>query len=106
MAPKNAKMANRSLGKGGGFVPSPMVRRVIPLGGGSHAYLADENGKNKKWSTADPAFIAELARVDAVFEGRIAVEISELAERFGGRWSELVTEMAEVAPVEADADAA
>lgn len=101
MAHKNAKVANRGVGKGGGFVPSPLVRRLVPLNGGAHAYLADENGKNRQWSTADPAFVAELARLDGIFEGRIAVEVADLADRFGGRWVELVSALAAApAPVE------
>lgn len=106
MAPKNAKTANRGAGKGGGFVPSPLVRRIVPLNGGAHAYVLDEHGKNRHWKTSDPAFVAELARLDGVFEGRIAAAVAELADEFGGRWVGLVDEMAAVTPAEVEADAA
>lgn len=60
------------------FQPSGETRRIIPLGGGTHAYLFDHLGKTHRCKVDSPEF-SELCRsVDAELNGRISKELAEL----------------------------
>jgi hypothetical protein len=106
MASRNAKMSNRNVGKaGGGFVPSPMVRRIVPTGGGRFAYVAGADGRNPRMSVSDPALVPALVEIEAALPGRVTAEVAVLAESYGGRWAEVRDELAAAlaAPVDGDA---
>jgi len=117
-----SKTARASLRTGGGkaeFIAAADAPRIVPLGGGTHAYVLDpRDGKTRRFKVASDEFFGMLTTLDEAGHGdRMRRDLNELANRYPqSGWSQAVTRVngpaegegpeVEVAVVESDEDAA
>lgn len=119
-----SKTARASLRTGGGkaeFIAAADAPRIVPLGGGTHAYILDpRDGKTRRFKVASDDFFGMLATLDESGYGdRMRRDLKELANRYPtSGWSQALARIegpavdeaaeaeAEVAEIESDEDAA
>lgn len=117
-----SKTARASLRTGGGkaeFIAAADAPRIVPLGGGTHAYILDpRDGKTRRFKVASDEFFGALATLEDAGHGdRMKRDLVELANRYPETgWSQAVSRLdapavedapeAEVAEVESDENAA
>jgi len=118
-----SKTARASLRTGGGkaeFIAAADAPRIVPLGGGTHAYILDpRDGKTRRFKVASDEFFGALATLDeAGYGDRMLRDLKDLANKYpASGWSQAVARIeapavdeaeaeAEVAEVESDEDAA
>ena len=117
-----SKTARASLRTGGGkaeFIAAADAPRIVPLGGGTHAYILDpRDGKTRRFKVASDDFFGMLATLDeAGYGDRVRRDLKELANRYpASGWSKALariegpaveeTSEAALAEVEPDEDAA
>src|ERR687895_84182 len=82
-----SKTARASLRTGGGkadFIAAADAPRVVPLGGGTHAYVLDpRDGRTRKFSVTSDAFFEFLATLDGAGYGdRLKRDIADLAAKY------------------------
>jgi len=117
-----SKTARASLRTGGGkaeFIAAADAPRIVPLGGGTHAYILDpRDGKTRRFKVASDEFFGALATLDGAGHGdRMRRDLVDLANRYPeSGWSQAVARIdgpavedapeVEGAAVESDEDAA
>ena len=117
-----SKTARASMRTGGGkaeFIAAADAPRIVPLGGGTHAYILDpRDGKTRRFKVASDEFFGALATLDEAGHGdRMRRDLIDLANRYPQTgWSQAIARLdgpaveaspeAEVAEVESDEDAA
>ena len=117
-----SKTARASMRTGGGkaeFIAAADAPRIVPLGGGTHAYILDpRDGKTRRFKVSSDEFFGMLATLDEAGHGdRMRRDLNELANRYPqSGWSQAVARVdgpaveespeVEVAEVESDEDAA
>jgi len=117
-----SKTARASLRTGGAkaeFIAAADAPRIVPLGGGTHAYILDpRDGKTRRFKVASDDFFGMLATLDEAGHGdRMRRDLNELANRYpASGWSQAIARVdgpavedgaeAEVAEVQSDEDAA
>jgi hypothetical protein len=117
-----SKTARASMRTGGGkaeFIAAADAPRIVPLGGGTHAYILDpRDGKTRRFKVASDEFFGMLATLDESGHGdRMRRDLKELANRYPtSGWSQAIARIegpavedapeVEVAEVESDEDAA
>jgi len=117
-----SKTARASLRTGGGkaeFIAAADAPRIVPLGGGTHAYILDpRDGRTRRFKVASDEFFGMLATLDEAGHGdRMRRDLNELANRYPqSGWSQAVARVdgpaveespeVEVAEVDSDEDAA
>lgn len=91
-----SKTARASLRTGGGkadFIAAADAPRIVPLGGGTHAYILDpRDGKTRRFKVASDEFFGMLATLDESGYGdRMRRDLNELANRYpSSGWSQAV----------------
>ena len=117
-----SKTARASMRTGGGkaeFIAAADAPRIVPLGGGTHAYILDpRDGKTRRFKVASDEFFGALATLDEAGHGdRMRRDLIDLANRYPQTgWSQAIARLdgpavedvpeAEVAEVESDENAA
>jgi hypothetical protein len=117
-----SKTARASLRTGAAkaeFIAAADAPRIVPLGGGTHAYILDpRDGKTRRFKVSSDEFFGMLATLQEAGHGdRMRRDLNELANRYPqSGWSQAVARIevpvvedapeAEVAEVESDEDAA
>jgi hypothetical protein len=115
-----SKTARASMRTGGGkaeFIAAADAPRIVPLGGGTHAYILDpRDGKTRRFKVSSEDFFGMLATLDeAGFGDRMRRDLNEIANRYPtSGWSQAVAridapeveEAPEVTEVESDEHAA
>lgn len=108
---KTARASMRgSTGGREGYIASADAARIVPLGGGTHAYVLDpRDGRTLRFSVASEGFITTLCTlVEAGHGDRVRRDLADLANRFTN-WKD-VADRLEAAlapqPVENEEDAA
>ena len=112
-----SKTARASLRTGGAkaeFIAAADAPRIVPLGGGTHAYILDpRDGKTRRFKVASDEFFGMLAALDEAGHGdRMRRDLNELAKRYpaSGRGQALAridgpqVEEAPEAPAEVDVE--
>ena len=82
-----SKTARASLRTGGAkaeFIAAADAPRIVPLGGGTHAYILDpRDGKTRRFKVASDEFFGMLATLDEAGHGdRMSRDLNELANRY------------------------
>jgi hypothetical protein len=91
-----SKTARASLRTGGGkaeFIAAADAPRIVPLGGGTHAYILDpRDGKTRRFKVASDEFFGMLTTLDEAGHGdRMRRDLNELANRYpDSGWSQAV----------------
>lgn len=89
--------------KGAEYIASGDVSRIVPLGGGTYAYVLDpRNGRTLKMSVKSDQFVEVLgALAEAGHGDRMKRDLAELAARYpSGGWADAQTRLeATLAPV-------
>jgi len=117
-----SKTARASLRTGGGkaeFIAAADAPRIVPLGGGTHAYILDpRDGKTRRFKVASDEFFGMLTTLDEAGHGdRMRRDLNDLAGRYPeSGWSQAVARVngpaaddnaeAEAAEVASDENAA
>ena len=117
-----SKTARASMRTGGGkaeFIAAADAPRIVPLGGGTHAYILDpRDGKTRRFKVASDEFFGALSTLEEAGHGdRMRRDLVDLANRYPQTgWSQAIARLdgpaaedapeAEVAEVESDEDAA
>jgi hypothetical protein len=107
-----SKTARASLRTGAGkaeFIAAADAPRIVPLGGGTHAYILDpRDGKTRRFKVASDEFFGMLSTLDEAGHGdRMRRDLNELAGRYPtSGWSQAVARVnAPAADEAADAEA-
>lgn len=89
---KTARASQPKTVKASALNISADVRRIIPLGGGRHAYLLHPaTGKTLRFATGSDAFVAELVEIVANGGPDMTKELRELAfEHPADGWSDVL----------------
>ena len=104
-----SKTARASLRTGGGkaeFIAAADAPRIVPLGGGTHAYILDpRDGKTRRFSVSSEAFFEMLAVLEGAGHGdRLKRDIADLAARYPvSPWTAVLARLEAPAVDEADA---
>ncbi len=83
-----SKTARSSMRTGGGqketFIASPDATRIVPLGGGTHAYVLDpRDGRTHRFAVASEQFIDALVELAGSNHGdRLRRDLANLATRY------------------------
>jgi hypothetical protein len=91
-----SKTARASLRTGGAkaeFIAAADAPRIVPLGGGTHAYILDpRDGKTRRFKVASDEFFGMLTTLDEAGHGdRMRRDLNELANRYpDSGWSQAV----------------
>ena len=91
-----SKTARASLRTGAGkadFIAAADAPRIVPLGGGTHAYILDpRDGKTRRFKVASDEFFGMLTTLDESGYGdRLRRDLNELAVRYpASGWSQAV----------------
>jgi len=108
-----SKTARASLRTGGGkaeFIAAADAPRIVPLGGGTHAYILDpRDGKTRRYKVASDEFFGALTTLEEAGHGdRMKRDLVDLANRYPQTgWSQAVARLEAPAADEApEADAA
>lgn len=88
---KTARASTRgSQGGKEAYIPSGDVTRIVPLGGGTHAYILDpRNGRTVRTAVSSDKFIEVLSALAEAGHGdRMRRDLAELATKYPqGGWS-------------------
>ncbi|MGH9000380.1 MAG: hypothetical protein ACRDY7_13450 [Acidimicrobiia bacterium] len=87
---KTARASMRTAGAKDSYIASGDVSRIVPLGGGTHAYVLDpRNGRTLRMPVRSERFVEVLgALVEAGYGDRMKRDLADLATRFpSGEWS-------------------
>jgi hypothetical protein len=116
---KTARASMRTGGAKAEFIAAADAPRIVPLGGGTHAYILDpRDGKTRRFKVASDEFFGMLTTLDEVGHGdRMRRDLNELANRYpASGWSQAIARVngpavedapeGEVAEVESDENAA
>jgi hypothetical protein len=108
-----SKTARASLRTGAGkaeFIAAADAPRIVPLGGGTHAYILDpRDGKTRRFKVASDEFFGMLTTLDEAGHGdRMRRDLNELAVRYpASGWSQAVARVdASAAEESTEADVA
>ena len=117
-----SKTARASLRTGGAkaeFIAAADAPRIVPLGGGTHAYILDpRDGKTRRFKVASDEFFGALATLGEAGHGdRMLRDLKDLASKYpASGWTQAVARIeapaveeapeAELAEVTSDEDAA
>lgn len=117
-----SKTARASLRTGAAkaeFIAAADAPRIVPLGGGTHAYILDpRDGKTRRFKVSSDEFFGMLTTLDEAGHGdRMRRDLNELANRYPtSGWSQAIDRVngpaadeaseAELAAVEPDENAA
>jgi hypothetical protein len=115
-----SKTARASMRTGGGkaeFIAAADAPRIVPLGGGTHAYVLDpRDGKTRRFKVSSDEFFGMLTTLEEAGHGdRMRRDLNELATRYPtSGWSQAIAridgpateESPEADVVESDEDAA
>jgi hypothetical protein len=117
-----SKTARASLRTGSAkaeFIAAADAPRIVPLGGGTHAYILDpRDGKTRRFKVSSDEFFGMLTTLQEAGHGdRMRRDLNELANRYpASGWSQAIVRIdgpavedapeAEVADVESDENAA
>src|ERR1044071_1933595 len=94
-----SKTARASLRTGGGkaeFIAAADAPRIVPLGGGTHAYILDpRDGKTRRYQGASDAFFRALTPLEEAGHGdRMKRDLVDLANRYPQTgWSQAVARL-------------
>jgi hypothetical protein len=82
-----SKTARASMRTGGGkaeFIAAADAPRIVPLGGGTHAYILDpRDGKTRRFKVASDEFFGILTTLEDAGHGdRMRRDLNELANRY------------------------
>lgn len=93
-----------------GYIASGDVTRIVPLGGGTHAYVLDpRDGRTLRLNVASDGFVEVLcALVQAGHGDRVRRDLADLVDRYpSGAWKDASAQLdAALAPPAGEADAA
>lgn len=92
MSPNLSKTARASMGKAAkaAFVPTAAVPRVVPLAGGTHAYVRGVDGSTGHHRTSSPEFVAALVALGSAEQ--VTAELAALDAAYPGRgWADVAT---------------
>ena len=116
---KTARASMRTGGAKAEFIAAADAPRIVPLGGGTHAYILDpRDGKTRRFKVASDEFFGMLTTLDEAGHGdRLRRDLNELANRYPtSGWSQAIERVngpaadeaseAELVAVEADENAA
>jgi hypothetical protein len=108
-----SKTARASLRTGGAkaeFIAAADAPRIVPLGGGTHAYVLDpRDGKTRRFKVSSDEFFGMLSTLEEAGHGdRMRRDLKELANRYpASGWSQAVARIEAPAVDDAsEADAA
>ena len=90
---KTARASLRTGGAKADFIAAADAPRIVPLGGGTHAYILDpRDGKTRRFKVASDEFFGLLATLDEAGHGdRMRRDLKELANRYpASGWSQAV----------------
>ena len=94
---KTARASMRgATAKGAEYIASGDVARIVPLGGGTHAYVLDpRNGRTLRMPVNSDTFIEVLgALAEAGHGDRMKRDLAELASKYpSGGWSNAQTKL-------------
>ena len=81
---KTARASMRGSGTRNEFIAAADAPRIVPLGGGTHAYVLDpRDGKTRRFSVSSEEFFEMLAVLDGAGHGdRLKRDIADLAARY------------------------
>lgn len=81
---KTARASMRTGGQKEAFIASADATRIVPLGGGTHAYVLDpRDGRTHRFAVASEQFIAALVELAGTNHGdRLRRDLTDLASRF------------------------
>jgi hypothetical protein len=81
---KTARASMRTGGQKEAFIASADATRIVPLGGGTHAYVLDpRDGRTHRFAVASEAFIDALVELAGSNHGdRLRRDLADLASRF------------------------
>jgi len=81
---KTARASMRGSGTRNDFIAAADAPRIVPLGGGTHAYVLDpRDGKTRRFSVSSEEFFEMLAVLDGAGHGdRLKRDIADLAARY------------------------
>jgi hypothetical protein len=81
---KTARASMRGSGARNEFIAAADAPRIVPLGGGTHAYVLDpRDGKTRRFSVSSEEFFEMLAVLDGAGHGdRLKRDIADLAARY------------------------
>lgn len=91
-----SKTARASMRTGGGkaeFIAAADAPRIVPLGGGTHAYILDpRDGKTRRFKVSSDEFFGMLSTLDEAGHGdRMRRDLNELANRYPtSGWSQAI----------------
>jgi hypothetical protein len=94
--PVQSKTARASMRTGGGkaeFIAAADAPRIVPLGGGTHAYILDpRDGKTRRFKVASDEFFGMLTTLEEAGHGdRMRRDLNELANRYPvSGWSQAI----------------
>jgi len=116
---KTARASMRTGGAKAEFIAAADAPRIVPLGGGTHAYVLDpRDGKTRRFKVASDEFFGALATLQEAGHGdRMKRDLVDLANRYPQTgWSQALARVdgpaveesteAELAEVASDEDAA
>lgn len=81
---KTARASMRTGGQKEAFIASADATRIVPLGGGTHAYVLDpRDGRTHRFAVASEGFINALVELAGSNHGdRLRRDLTDLAARF------------------------
>jgi hypothetical protein len=81
---KTARASMRTGGQKEAFIASADATRIVPLGGGTHAYVLDpRDGRTHRFTVASEQFIGALIELAGSNHGdRLRRDLADLATRF------------------------
>jgi hypothetical protein len=81
---KTARASMRTGGQKEAFIASADATRIVPLGGGTHAYVLDpRDGRTHRFAVASEAFIGALVELAGSNHGdRLRRDLADLAGKY------------------------
>jgi hypothetical protein len=80
---KTARASMRTGGTKESYIPSADVSRIVPLGGGSYAYVLDpRDGRTLHLEVASDKFVEVLAELVQAGHDRMLRDLAELVEKY------------------------
>ena len=90
---KTARASLRTGAAKADFIAAADAPRIVPLGGGTHAYILDpRDGKTRRFKVSSDEFFGMLATLDEAGHGdRMRRDLNELANRYPtSGWSQAI----------------